>query len=54
MRERVRIQGEKDPYDKEYYINHQLIPAIENILQVFGINAQEMFWNKKQTTLGDF
>lgn len=54
IRERVKLEDEKGEYDIDYYLNHQVLPAVENIFQVFGINIQEVINGKKQTTLGDF
>jgi DNA polymerase elongation subunit (family B) len=43
---------EKD-YDIEYYINNQVLPAIENIFSVFGISIEHL-QGKKQKHLGEF
>ncbi|MFH1823491.1 MAG: DNA-directed DNA polymerase [archaeon] len=40
-------------YDSEYYVKRQIIPAVENIFEVFGIKAEELE-GKKQKSLGDF
>ena len=54
VREGVKLPDEKGEYDIKYYLEHQILPAVENIFQVFGINISEIMSNKKQTTLGDF
>ncbi|MBD3253041.1 hypothetical protein GF386_04880 [Candidatus Pacearchaeota archaeon] len=54
VRERAKLPDEPGKYDIEYYINNQIIPAVENILEVFKINKQELVEGKKQTCLGDF
>ncbi len=54
VRERVKLPSESGEYDIEYYLNHQIIPAVENIFDVFNINLKEIIQGKKQTTLGDF
>jgi DNA polymerase elongation subunit (family B) len=54
IREKVKLREEKGEYDVEYYLNHQIIPAVENIFQVFNINIKEISEGKRQTTLGDF
>lgn len=54
IREKVKLPNEKGEYDIKYYLEHQVIPAVENILQVFNINLDEMIHNKKQMKLGDF
>ncbi|MFH1801594.1 MAG: DNA-directed DNA polymerase [archaeon] len=54
VRERVKLPEEPGEYDVEYYLNHQILPAVENIFQVFEINIKEIIEGKKQTTLGDY
>lgn len=41
VRERVKLADEEGDYDIEYYLKHQILPAVENIFQVFGININE-------------
>ena len=40
-------------YDPEYYINNQVLPAVERIFDVVGISRDELL-GKVQTTLGGF
>ena len=54
VRDKVKLIGEKGEYEIDYYLNRQILPAVENIFQVFGINIKEIVEGKKQTTLGDF
>ncbi len=54
VRERVKLMEEKGEYNIEYYLNRQILPAVENIFQVFNINVKEILEGKKQTKLGDF
>ena len=54
VREKVKLPNEKGEYDIQYYLEHQILPAVENIFQVFGINVKEVIEGKRQTTLGDF
>lgn len=54
VRERVRLPDEEDIYDIEYYLKNQILPAVENIFQLFKININELIEGKKQTCLGDF
>ena len=54
VREKVRLPEEEVEYDKEYYLKKQILPAVENIFQVFGINIEEVIESKKQMKLGDF
>jgi DNA polymerase I len=51
VREKVKLEDEKGEYNIEYYLNHQIIPAVDNIFQVFNINVNEIVSGKKQTTL---
>jgi DNA polymerase elongation subunit (family B) len=54
VRDRVKLPEEKGEYEIDYYLNKQILPAVENIFQVFDINIKEVIEGKKQTTLGDF
>lgn len=54
VRERVKLSDEKGEYDVDYYLNKQVLPAAENIFQVFGVDVNEIIEGKKQTKLGDF
>jgi DNA polymerase elongation subunit (family B) len=37
--DRVYLSDEKAKYDIKYYLNNQILPAVENIFEVFGIDA---------------
>jgi DNA polymerase elongation subunit (family B) len=58
VRERAKLPDEKGEYDIEYYINYQILPAVENIFEVFKINIKEIFKEtidgKKQKKLGEY
>lgn len=54
VRERAQMPDEKGEYDINYYLDHQVIPAIENIFAVFGINIEEITSGKKQMNLSEF
>jgi len=54
IRDRVKLPDEKGEYDIEYYLEHQILPAVENIFQVFKVSIEEVIEGKKQTKLGDF
>lgn len=54
VRERVKLIDEKGDYDVKYYLEHQLLPAVENIFQIFEVNIREVIEGKKQTTLDSF
>ena len=50
--ERAKLPEEKGEYDVDYYINHQILPAVENIFAVFGIEKDELLGGQKK--LGEF
>ena len=54
VRDKVKLPNEKGEYNIEYYLERQILPAIENIFQIFDINTKEVIEGKKQTQLGDF
>ncbi len=54
VREKVKLPDEKGEYNIKYYLEHQFIPAIENIFEVFKINIKEVIEGKKQMKLGEF
>ncbi len=54
IRDKVKLSDEKGEYNIEYYLKHQILPAVENILQVFNVNITEILDGKKQKTLGEF
>jgi DNA polymerase, archaea type len=51
IREKVKLPHEEGLYDIEYYLQKQILPAIENIFQVFGINIKEIIDGNKQDNL---
>ncbi len=53
VRERARLPSEQGNYDIDYYIEHQIAPAVENIFAVFGISREEML-GKQQKKLHEF
>jgi len=54
VREKVKLPDEKGEYNIDYYLNNQILPAVENIFQVFNINIKEIVEGKKQKKLGEF
>jgi len=54
VREKVKLPEEKGEYNINYYLKHQILPAVENIFEVFGINIKEIIEGKKQTKLSGF
>ncbi len=54
VREKAKMPDEKGEYNIQYYLDHQIIPAVENIFEIFNINLKEIETGKKQKSLGDF
>ncbi len=54
VRDQVKLVEEEGKYDIEYYLKRQLLPAVENIMQVFNIDIKTILDGKKQMTLGEF
>lgn len=54
IRDKVKLMDEKGEYNIEYYLKHQILPAVENIMQVFHIDINEILEGKKQKTLMEF
>ncbi|MFH1359321.1 MAG: DNA-directed DNA polymerase [archaeon] len=54
VRERAKLPDEPGKYDIEYYLKNQILPAVENIIQVFDININELLDGKRQMSLGEF
>ncbi|MEN7982267.1 MAG: DNA-directed DNA polymerase [Nanoarchaeota archaeon] len=54
VRDKVKLPEEKGEYELDYYLNRQILPAVENIFQVFDINIKEIVEGKKQMSLNDF
>jgi len=44
IRDKVRLpdEVEKDGYDPEYYVNHQIIPSVGRIFDILGINISDV------------
>ncbi|MBI3623014.1 hypothetical protein HY212_02955 [Candidatus Pacearchaeota archaeon] len=54
VRDRVKLVDEKGEYDIKYYLESQILPAVENIMQVLSVDVNELIEGRKQKTLGDF
>lgn len=56
IRDRVKLEDEasQTEYDAEYYIENQVIPAVERILDVLGVSVEEVQKKGSQSTLGHF
>ena len=51
VRDKVKLPEEKGEYDIEYYLERQILQAVENIFQVFKISVKEIIDGKKQENL---
>lgn len=54
IREKAKLTQEKGLYNIEYYLKNQILPAVENIFEVFGMNVNEFIDGERQKGLGDF
>ena len=52
VRDKVKLPKEKGEYDIKYYLERQILQAVENIFQVFKISVKEIIDGKKQENLG--
>ncbi|MEA3329705.1 MAG: DNA polymerase domain-containing protein [Nanoarchaeota archaeon] len=51
VRDKVKLPNEEGKYDIEYYLKKQILPAIENIFQVFGVNVEGLVEDGRQKKL---
>jgi DNA polymerase I/DNA polymerase-2 len=54
IRDKVKLIDEEGEYNIEYYLKNQILPAVENIMQVFNVDINAILEGKKQMTLGEF
>ncbi len=56
IRDRAKLPEEvkKGDYDADYYINNQVLPALERIFEVFGYTPEELAGARKQSKLGAY
>jgi len=56
IRDKAKLPEEvsEGEYDDEYYINNQVIPAVERIFDVLGHSKEELAESKDQSKLGEF
>ncbi len=56
IRDRIKLPEEvkEGEYDTEYYINNQIVPAVEKIFDVFGYDSAELAAEKTQKKLQAF
>jgi DNA polymerase elongation subunit (family B) len=54
--DKVKLPEEtaQQDYDPDYYLSNQVLPGVERIFDVFGINIIDFFAQKSQSTLGKF
>lgn len=54
--DRVRLPEEagEGEYDHEYYINNQVIPSVERLLNIFGYTKEDILESKEQSRLDGF
>mgnify|MGYP001613694360 CR=1 FL=1 len=48
VRDGVKLPNEKGEYDIEYYLEHQILPAVDTIFQVFGVDIKGIIEEKKK------
>jgi len=53
-RAKIPVDVAAGEYDAEYYVDHQLIPAVSSIFSVLGYKEEEVFKESSQTGLGKF
>ncbi len=56
VRDRAKLPDEvkQKDYDPDYYINNQVIPAVEKIFEVLGYTREDLIESKGQDKLGKF
>ena len=56
IRDKVRLVEEatQQDYDPDYYLQNQILPGVEKIFEVFGINVHDLFAEKAQSNLNKF
>ena len=54
VRDRAKLPDEEGNYDIEYYLKNQILPAAENIFEVFEVNVNDLIDGERQKGLGDF
>jgi len=56
IRDKVRLPEEikQTEYDGDYYVNNQVLPAVDKIFEVVGVDIDSATTKKSQATLGSF
>jgi DNA polymerase I len=49
--DRVFLRGENVKYDVEYYLKKQILPAVEGIFDVFGVDVSAILEGETQKKL---
>ncbi len=49
--DRVCLAGDKVSYDIDYYLKNQILPAVENIFEVFGVDVKSVVEGSEQKRL---
>ena len=44
----------ENEYDAEYYINNQIVPSVDRLLAVFGVDPATLAESKSQSKLESF
>ena len=54
--DKVRLPEEitQNDYDPDYYIQNQILPGVEKIFEIFGINVNDYFAEQAQSSLSKF
>ena len=54
--DRVKLPEDStnEDYDPEYYINNQIIPAVEPLFKIFNITKEQLLEEKEQSTLDQY
>jgi DNA polymerase elongation subunit (family B) len=54
VRDKVKLPEEEGKYDIKYYLEKQILPSVEQIFHVFGIEIKEIIDGKKQDSLSSW
>jgi len=54
VRDRAKLPDSPGKYDIDYYLKNQILPAVENIFEVFNIDVNTLIDGKNQKSLMDF
>ena len=54
IRDKAKLPDETTSYDPDYYINNQIIPAVDKIFEACNLNIKEDLNGSKQSGLGEF